>query len=331
MIPFVSVILPIRNEARTIRRCLEAIVAQDYPADRYEVIVVDGMSDDGTREIVREFCEGDGRVRMLDNPAGIVPHAMNAGIEASRGEVIIRIDGHAFARPHFIDRSVRALLNNDCECAGGRIISIGVDRWSNAASLAMSSVFGVGNSAFRCSDRPGYVDTLAFGAYTKEVLRAVGKFDEELIRCQDDEYNYRLRSKGYKIYLDPAIKTEYLCKSTFKSLFKQYFQYGFWKVRVLQKHPKMMQPRQFAPPLTVLLLIVVGALSPVSRAPMVVLAVLLVLYVVLSVSFSTRIASRKGWRFLPILPVVFATLHFSYGFGFLCGLVRFVGRWQRET
>ncbi|HUT04548.1 MAG TPA: glycosyltransferase family 2 protein [bacterium] len=328
--PLVSVIVPIRNEARTIRRCLEAILAQDYPAERYEVIVVDGMSDDGTRQIVQQFCNADGRVKMLDNPARIVPHAMNIGIEASRGEIVVRLDGHAFASPDFIMRSVEALLAHDCECAGGRIISIGVDTWSNAASLAMSSVFGVGNSPFRCSDKPGYVDTVAFGAYRKDVLQAVGKFDRELVRCQDDEYNYRLRNKGYKIYFDPAIKTEYLCRSTFKSLFKQYFQYGYWKVRVLQKHPRMMQPRQFVPPVAVFMLIVLGAFSFAWRTPAIVLGVLSVLYAALSISFSIRIASSKGWKFLLILPIIFATLHFSYGSGFLCGLVRFAGAWKHE-
>ena len=157
----------------------------------------------------------------------------------------------------------------------------------------------------------------------------LGKFDQELVRCQDDEYNYRLRSKGYRIYFDPSIETEYLCRSTLKSLFKQYFQYGFWKVRVLQKHPKMMQPRQFVPPVAVLLLIVLSALSSVWRTGAIILVVLLMLYAVLSIGFSVSAAGLRGWKFLPVLPIIFATLHLSYGLGFLCGLVKFAGKWNR--
>jgi len=326
----VSIVVPIRNEARTIRQCLQAILNQDYPADRYEVIVVDGMSDDGTRKIVEEFCNEYGRVTMLDNHVRIVPAALNLGIDEAGGEVVVRVDGHAFVPTSFLSKSVQALMNSKSACAGGRIISTGEGVFSRAISLAMSSVFGVGNSAFRCSNKPGYVDTLAFGAYAKDVLQAVGKFDEELVRCQDDEYNYRLRSLGYDIYFDPSIKTEYVCRSTLRSLFKQYFQYGFWKVRVLQKHPKMMQPRQFAPPAAVLLLFALIALSFLWVLPALALGTLVGLYAALGITFSARLAYHNGWQFLPILPVIFGILHFSYGLGFLCGLARYAARWKNN-
>ena len=325
--PLVSVIMPVRNEAAYIERSLGAVLAQEYPADRLEILVVDGMSGDGTREAVLAHAAADPRIRLLDNPAGIVPPGLNIGIGRARGEIIVRVDGHCEIAPDYVRRCVEHLLaghdGTPVEAVGGPIETIGETAEAEAIALAMSSWFGVGGSAFRTiKDRPLLVETVAFPAYRRATLQRLGPFDEELVRNQDDEYNYRLLKSGGRILLSPDIRSRYYSRGSLRSLWRQYYQYGYWKVRVMQKHPRQMRSRQFVPPAFVAGLAGSAALGMVFRPFRALLGVVLALYLAANVVASLSLGREHAPRLLVIHPI----LHLSYGLGFLAGLVHFAGR-----
>jgi len=326
--PFVSVILPIRNEAGYIVKSLNSVLAQDYPPDRFEIIVADGMSIDSTRQIVESFQARHPNVRLINNTGQIVPTGFNAAISQARGEMIIRVDGHCEIARDYVRHCVEHLLNDGVDCVGGPLETMGETPVAQAIAAAMSSAFGVGNSSFRTvTDATMLTDTVAFPAYTHNIVERAGYFDEELVRNQDDEYNYRLRKLGAKILLAADVRSRYYSRSSFHSLWRQYFQYGYWKVRVLQKHPRQMRARQFIPFAFVLSLLALLALAPFSSIGRWALWLTVVAYLITSLTASILIARRKGWRLLPLLPLTFAILHLSYGFGFIVGLARFWNRW----
>lgn len=334
--PRVTVVMPVRNEAEFIGISLGSVLAQDYPRDRFEVLVADGMSTDDTRARVRALPAGGVEVRILDNPGRIAPTALNTALGEARGEIVVRVDGHCEIAQDYLRRCVEHLRDGEVAGVGGPIETVGEGYRAQAIAAAMSSNFGVGGSAFRTGRaEPTFVDTVAFPAYPRKVLEAAGPYDEELVRNQDDEFNYRLRKAGHRLLLAPDVRSRYFSRATVGSLWRQYRQYGFWKVRVLQKHPRQMRARQFAPPLLVagvlgsaLLALVPG---PTRGPGLVLLAAVLGLYAVANLLASVLTAARAGWRFLPLLPVLYGALHFGYGLGFLIGLFRFAGRWgQRE-
>lgn len=331
MKPFVSVVMPVRNEADYIERSLSSVLAQDYPADRCEVIVADGCSTDGTPEKVMARQTSPPRVRVVPNPGLIAPTGLNAAIAAARGEIIVRVDGHCEIAPDYLTRCVEHLLNDGVDGVGGPIDTIGETLTAQAIAAAMSSPFGVGGSAFRTvKDRTMLTDTVAFPAYTRQILDRAGPFDVELVRNQDDEYNYRLRKMGAKILLAADVRSRYYSRGTIKKLFRQYYQYGYWKVRVLQKHPRQMSPRQFAPPLFVGSLLGSALLGLLHPAGFLILAGISGCYLMADLLASVVVARRNRWRFLPLLPFIFATLHLSYGLGFLAGIVKFAHHWRHH-
>jgi GT2 family glycosyltransferase len=205
------------------------------------------------------------------------------------------------------------------------------DWFGRAVAAATSSRFGVGGARFHYSDREEWVDTVYLGAWRREVFSRIGTFDEEMVRNQDDEFNYRLRASGGRILLSPQIKSRYYNRSTPLALWKQYFQYGFWKVRVLQKHPRQMQLRQFAPPLFVLMLLSLLAATMISKAAWLIGLGFLSGYAITNLLASLGAARRTKWRLMLLLPSAFSVMHFSYGFGFVFGLVRFWSRWKLST
>jgi succinoglycan biosynthesis protein ExoA len=335
-LPTVSVILPIRNEAGYIGRTLASVLAQDYPADRVEILVADGSSTDGTRDIVQNFItqererereagsgfSGHGRLQLLDNPGRIVSTGLNAALDLASGDVVVRVDGHCEIPPDFVRRAVDRLSRDGVECVGGLLETIGETPRAGVIAAAMSATFGVGGSAFRSGATVSRVtDTVAFPAFTRAALRRAGPFDEELVRNQDDEYSYRLRRVGGRILLATDLRARYYSRATLGRLWRQCFGYGYWKVRVLQKHPWQMRARQLVPALFVGTL----ALSLVlTRALPALLVVLLVSYLTAAAIASWRNARRSGW-----LPLTFATMHVAYGTGSLVGLVAFWRRFRR--
>ncbi len=346
-LPSITVVMPIRNEGRFIERSLGSVLAQDYPADKLDVLVIDGQSDDDTRERVRTLASQHPAisVELLDNPGRIVPTGLNLAIPQAQGELIARVDGHCELACGYLRAAVEELercrgQGTPADGIGGPIDTVAETDTARVIAAAMSSPFGVGGSAFRVGvDEPRWVDTVAFPVYTRGALERAGLYDEELVRNQDDEYNYRLRSRGGQVLLSPRLRSTYTSRSTLRRLWRQYFQYGFWKVRVLQKHPRQMQPRQFVPPLFVggLLLTAMLALSSlVVQAPAWLGTTGTVLFAFAAGAYLLANLGASLWTLrrasLPVsgllrLPLAFACLHLGYGSGFLVGLVRFAHRW----
>lgn len=323
LLPFVTIILPIRNEARYIARTLESILAQDYPQEQIEILVVDGNSDDGTKHIIAEFQKRTTNIRLLDNPQRIVPTAMNIGIRAAQGGIIIRIDGHAVIAPDYVSRCVEALTTTSADNVGGPMCAESFTWVGKAIVYATSSPFGVGGARFHYAEKPGWVDTVYMGAYRREVFDRIGLFDEQLVRNQDDELNFRLTEAGGKIWLDPQIRSTYFSRSTLRGLWKQYFEYGYWKVRVIQKHKRPASWRHLVPVTFVLALLASIVASLVTQSLLWISAVLAP-YVFANLLASVWIGRRRGWQYMPLLPLAFAVMHIAYGSGFIKGIVRFV-------
>lgn len=329
--PFVSVIIPVRNEGDYIEECIRSLTDQDYPEDSYEILAVDGMSIDNSKEIVQSLSYNYSNIFLLENPNLLTSFGLNIGIRKSKGEIIIILGAHSSVKPDFICKNVEVLEKVNTDCVGGPIESLGETYNAGTISLAMASPFGVGDALFRYSESEGYVDTLAFGAYRRTVFERIGLFDEELVRDQDDEFNYRLRKAGEKIFITPQIKSCYYNRATLKKLWKQYFQYGFWKIRVLQKHPKTMRLRQFVPGTFVLTIVLSFACAWHYPIFFLFLLFILISYSGSNLFFSFKIAKEEDWKYFPLLPIVFATLHFSYGIGFWAGLIKFFPKWfQKE-
>ncbi len=325
---FVSIILPIRNESAYIKCCLDAVFAQDYPTKQMEILVADGMSTDDTRKIINECAlqNPQREIQILDNPGKIVPTGMNIALKQAKGDIIIRVDGHTLIEPDYLAQCVVALTCSGADNVGGRMNAIGDTPFGKVVALATSTPFGIGGGRFHYSHQEEWVDTVYMGAWRYSIFEKIGLFDEELIRDQDDEFNYRLRDMGGKILLTPKIKSLYITRSSPKSLWKQYFQYGLYKVRVLQKHPRQMSLRQFVPPAFVL-----GLLLSMLIAQFPFSFFIPTLYLSANFIASIYTASKNGWKYLPVLPIVFSILHISYGLGFLAGLFKFWNRWGDKT
>ncbi len=324
----VSLILPIRNEAEFIEGTLRALATQTYDKRHFEVIVADGASEDNTKNIVKQFAVSHPtvRIRLIDNPGRIYSTGFNLGLQSSLGDAVIFTSGHTELSPDYVKECAHYLQTTDAACVGGISITKGTNKGAQMVTLAMGSRFGLGGAAFRVvrNQQIRQVETVAYGAYRRSVFDLIGGLDEELIRNQDDEFNYRLRRAGGKILLIPSITaTYYSPRSDLKQLWKQYFEFGYWKVRVMQKHPRQMSPRQFVPPIFITSLIagpILGLFWPVCLVSSL---GLLGLYISLNLLASFTLAAKAGWQYYTRLPLTFAILHFGYGLGFLKGLIVF--------
>lgn len=323
MTNFVSIVVPVYNEEAYMEAMLESIYANNVPESTYEVIVIDGMSTDGTRDIVKRFMKDHPNLSLLDNPNKTVPYAMNIGIRAAKGEVIIRVDGHAEVAPEFIRTCLEELeAHPECACVGGYIENVNENDIAEAVALAMTSPFGVGNAMYRFGTYEGYVDTLLFGAYRREVFDDIGLFDEVLTRNQDDDLNYRLTKAGYKIWLSKRISSKYYVRGSFPKLYRQFKQYGYWKVYVNRKHRTVTTLRQLAPIALVLAFIFLGVAALFSDFGKMAFTALLFVYLGTGVA-ATLAKTREPATFLRVL-AAFITMHFAYGFGYLEGLIEFM-------
>lgn len=319
--PLVTVIVPILNEAGFIETCLTSILRNDYPAERMEILVVDGMSTDGTRDAVARMAAEDSRVRLLDNPQRVPSFALNRGIREARGSIIVRIDGHAEVAGDFLLNSVKTLIARpECWVVGGAIETVSETFVGRTIAAAMSTPVGVGNAMFRMPGYEGYVDTIAFGAHWRWVFDRIGLFDEEIARNQDDEFNARLINAGGKIFMTQSIRSRYFPRSSLRKLWRQYFQYGFWRIRTIQKLGKPATPRQVAPLLFVSGMIVLGVASLVWSPMAYLWAAYLLAYGLGLVVGACQVARKAGVGSGLLSPVVFAILHFAYGLGSLQGI-----------
>ncbi len=312
----VSIVIPVRNEATGIRATVESILAQDYSGD-IEVVIADGMSTDGTRDILDQISAKEGRVRFVDNPSGRTPNGLNIAISASRGDVIVRCDGHAELPPNYVSLATEILDTTGAVNVGGIQDAIGSKPMQRAIAYAMSSPIGVGNSRFHYGGDPGPVDTVYLGVFRRDALVAAGLFDESLTRNQDYELNIRLRDNGGVVWFDPRLRVVYRPRRSLRSLWTQYFQYGTWKRRVLRMHPESTKLRQLIPPLFV---IGMGVSAVLAFTPLRSLAVVvpgLYLAMLAGATMYQLIKTRDPAALL--FPAAIATMHLSWGIGFLSG------------
>jgi len=320
----VSIVIPCRNEAGRIRECVGAALAQLAGNNAGELIIADGVSDDGTRKILESLEREEPRVRLIDNPGRIVSTGLNAAIRAARGQIIIRMDAHTEYAPDYVARCVELLEKTGADNVGGPWLAKGDGYVSRAIAAAFQSSFAVGGARGHDVNHEGPVDTVYLGCWSKETFERFGYFDEELVRNQDDEHNLRIIRGGGKIYQSPKVRSWYRPRGTLAALFKQYLQYGYWKVRVIQKHKQPASPRHLVPGGFVLALAILAILSPIFHPPFIALLLALGSYVLALLAASLVTAARTGIALLPVLPAAFCCYHFGYGFGFLRGLLDFV-------
>lgn len=318
--PFVSVILPCRNEAKFIAGCLDSLFANDFPTAGYEVLVADGRSDDGTREILDRYAREHPSLRVLDNAQRITPCALNTAIRAARGEIIIRIDAHVTYPPTYIRQLVEALLETGVECVGGVIKTIPAadTAMAHAVAVGMSHPFGFGDSRFRIGSKVRRdVDHIPFFCCRREVFDRLGLFDEELVRNQDGEFSWRLRQSGGRIMLIPDIYSSYYARDTLAKLARMMFQYGYFKPLTIRKIGRAVSLRAFAPSLLLLSLAVTALASPWSVTARAVFGFIALVYMAAVSLFAARALRQHRLPVAAALLVTFPAMHFSYGYGFL--------------
>ncbi len=351
--PQVSVIIPCRNERSHIEKCLVSTLNQLEPEGGFEVIVADGMSDDGTREILARLeHEVNGLrlavrgpvLRLTDNPGLIVSKGLNAAIRAARGDIIVRLDAHTEYAPGYVQDCVATLQTTGADNVGGPARTRADSYFGHAIAAAYHSPFSVGGARFHDVAYEGPVDTVTYGCWRKETFEKFGYFDEELVRNQDDEHNLRIIRGGGKIYQSPKIKSWYHPRSSLPALFKQYLQYGYWKVRVIQKHKLPASWRHLVPGAFVLILALLFLLSafgfllsalvadhgPLTTGFWLLSSGLLAFstgaYALALVTASLITAAKTEWKLIWLLPLVFPCYHFGYGCGFVRGVWDFVIR-----
>jgi succinoglycan biosynthesis protein ExoA len=322
----VSIVIPCRNEVRHIEDCLRSVLAFEPPPGGLEVIVADGMSDDGTRDLVTYIATQDPRVRLIDNPRRTTPCALNAGIRAARGEIIVRIDAHTEYATDYVKRCVEVLQDTGADNVGGPWVAHGRSYLQRAIAAAFNTAFAVGGARGHRREYAGPVDTVYLGCWRREMLERLGLFDEELVRNQDDELNFRLLRAGGRIWQSPEIRSWYTPRDRLGSLLKQYWQYGYWKVRVMQKHGAPASVRHLVPGGFAAALVVLAAAALFLPLARLLLAALLSAYLLPLIAAAVATAASAGWSLLPALPVVFACYHLGYGFGFLFGTWDFLIR-----
>ena len=314
MSPTVSIIIPCLNEEKTIRLLLSAILAQTYPLAEMEVVIADGLSDDNTRAEIFSFKEEypDLDVKVIDSPERIIPAGLNLAINAASGEIIVRLDAHSAPNRDYVERCVDALNARLGDNVGGVWnIRPGAEGWVAAAiAAAAAHPLGVGDAAYRHATQAQIVDTVPFGAFRRELVEKIGLFDESLLANEDYEFNARIRQSVGKIWLDPAIQSIYFARPTFRRLAQQYFNYGFWKWKMLRRYPETLRWRQFLPPVFVLSLLFWLVLSIFFPFSLFLLTLELFFY------FLILFAAALKKKMLG-LPIAISIMHISWGSGLL--------------
>ncbi len=317
----VSVIMPCLNEADHLRTTIDSVMAQTIPPDQIELLVVDGGSSDDSREIVRDYQGTDVEVFLLHNPKRHIAAALNIGLDAARGDFIVRMDAHTVYAPDYVSRCIERLDAGQAEAVGGRQQGKGYGLWGQTIAMATQHPFGSGGPAYKVARSPEYVDTVYLGAWRQETLRALGGWSESWEINEDYELFHRLRAQGGRVLVDPAIESWYAVRSSLKRLARQYYSYGQWKVKTLVEHPSSAAARHFANPILVAGFALGSFLVPWTPW---LLATQVVTYSVAIVLAASHAALRARATLSPLgLLLVFPLIHFSWGLGFLRGTMRF--------
>jgi succinoglycan biosynthesis protein ExoA len=324
-LPNVSIIIPCFNEENTIEPLLEAIKKQNYPLDKLEVVISDAISIDQTKNKILNFSKNNSKPKivLVDNPKRTIPSGVNIAAANATGEILVRLDAHSEPNPDYIGTSVELLTTHVADNVGGIWNIQPGESTCIAKAIAKSAAhpLGVGDAQYRVSEKAQYTDTVPFGAFYKNKFNEVGCFDESLLANEDYEFNARLRKLGGKIWLDPRIQSKYYSRKNLKALAKQYWGYGYWKVKMLLRYPKTIRIRQAIPPLftmSIALLAIISFFLPFAR---IILEVEIGVYILalLIVSINTTFTHRESCFLL--MPFVMSTMHFSWGSGFIYSLL----------
>jgi glycosyltransferase involved in cell wall biosynthesis len=317
--PFVTIVLAVRNESAYIARCLGAVLAQNWPAERMEILVADGESTDGTPDIIRAL-PGSERIQLITNPDHRQAAGLNAAIAHARGDVIVRVDGHTQIAPDYVRCCVIALEETGAACVGGRIEPIGITPMGAVIAAVAHTAFAV-PGAFHVGQTACFTDTVYMGAWPANVLARSGGFDERLRANEDYELAYRIRQSGGSVYLSPAIRSTYFGRQTLTALARQYFVYGIGKAQVLRKYPTSLRMRQLAAPLFVAGVLggaVCWFLAPITHL---LWLAMLFAYALLNLGFSAFVATRERSPSVWLSPMVYLMIHLCWGIGFWTGLL----------
>lgn len=322
-LPLVSFVIPMLNEAKAIKRCIESILNQNYPADRLEVIVVDGLSQDGSREQVKALAAEHANIHLYDNPQKRTPISLNTGVRNSTGDVIIILGAHTRIEPDFVHWNIHYMQELDVKCVGGTQINTGDTFWQSAIGVGMGSQFGIPSAPYRFYKKKRFVDTVVYAAYARDLFEQVGYFDEELHISEDAEFNWRIRKAGHKIFFTPEIVSYYYPRPNLRKLAKQFFNYGILRVNVIKKHPDAAKPVHLVPPLFVLstlLLLLGGFFWQTCLILCGMLWLLYLLYLIVAAFITCR--QVRSYRYLAALPAVFMAMQLAWGSGFLVGIFK---------
>ena len=326
----VSLVMPVYNEEKYIDKCIRSLLLQDYPREKMEWIFVDGISQDRTVQILQGYAgQYPELIRIYVNPDKIVPYAMNIGITNAKGKYIVRLDAHADYATDYISKCIYYLENTDAENVGGVAETKSHGTVGNAIAKMLSSKFGVGNSQFRTNGKSGYVDTVPFGAFRREVFTKYGGYDERLVRNQDNEMNYRIRKNGGKIYLSDDIHLSYYCRDSIKGIAQMARKNGMWNIITMKLCPGSMGVRHFIPFLFVVSIVALALLGLIHWLFWVVLSFEVVLYLLLDVFFSVKSGATAKERLLLI--ALFPIFHISYGVGSIGGLFKICTKEYRKN
>ncbi len=325
--PQLSIVIPCYNEEKNIQALLEAICRQTFPQAEMEVIIADGFSTDDTRLRIQDYALAHPkmRIQLVDNVKRVIPSGLNLAIRASRGTIIIRMDAHTLPALDYIERSVDALKAGRGDNVGGVIdIHPGKDDWiARSIAIATAHPLGVGDAKYRWAKTAGKSDTVAFGCYYKTTVEQVGYYNESLFINEDYEFNARLRALGFTIWVDPAIRAVYFSRSTLGALARQYFAYGFWKVRMLRRFPNTLRWRQALPPLFVLWILMLLLISIFWLPALWVLLTTLVFYCLILIAGSVdQVMKHKTGSLFFGIPIAIITMHLSWGVGFWTSVFR---------
>jgi len=319
----VSMIVCCLNESDYIDRCLDSLLNQKKISGRFEILVVDGMSTDGTRDKIRKKVEKHSEIKLYDNPAKVKPQAINLGFRKSTGKYFVICDAHSFYDEFYISTCLELIReHSDAWCVGGPFTNIGETDFGKANAIAMNNPLGIGNAKHRYPDYEGYGEMVMFGLFPREVLNTVGYYDERFIINHDDEYCYRLRKAGGKVFISHRAKCFYFVRKTPRSLFKQYFSYGFWQIAFLKKHKIPISIRQLIPFIFFSFIAILSIVSIIIGNKWVGL-ILPTIYGGILFLASIPVLFKNGIRVAANFPLAIFILHFSYAIGFFFGLFKF--------